>query len=172
MVFSLLALVLGGVVVALDDDAAAQRGRRGDAVLTAVFAVMVTVPAVRFIGAVRETVVALLVAGGRRDGDRRLGAGRRPRTGSSTPCSGSRSSASFLTVYRLGAGLHGLGRRGVVTVVAGSLMLALTSAYAELLQRYGTHEPGRRRSTTRSGGATTTSAPSRARSSPCSASPP
>ena len=48
--------------------------------------------------------------------------------------------ASFLTVYRLGAGFHGLGSRGVVTVVAGSVMLALTVGYAELLQRYGTHD--------------------------------
>ena len=40
-------------------------------------------------------------------------------TASSTPCSACRSSPSFLTVYRLGAGFHGLGTRGVVTVVAG-----------------------------------------------------
>ena len=46
--------------------------------------------------------------------------------------------ACFLTVFRLGAGWHGLGSRGVLTVVAGSLMLALTLGYAELLRRYGT----------------------------------
>jgi hypothetical protein len=45
---------------------------------------------------------------------------------------------AFTVVYRLGAGLHGLGRRGVVTVLIGSLVLALTLAYAELLRRYGT----------------------------------
>jgi hypothetical protein len=48
--------------------------------------------------------------------------------------------ASFVTVYRLGAGLHGLGGRGMVVVVAGSLLLAVTVGYAELLQRYGTHD--------------------------------
>jgi hypothetical protein len=47
--------------------------------------------------------------------------------------------ASVLTVFRLGAGLHGLGSRGLVTVVAGSVVLAVTVGYAELLQRYGTH---------------------------------
>jgi hypothetical protein len=45
--------------------------------------------------------------------------------------------AAFGLVYRLGAGLHGLGRRGVVTVLVGSLLLAVTLAYAELLRRYG-----------------------------------
>ena len=59
-------------------------------------------------------------------------------TASSTPCSAFRWSRSFLTVFRLGAGWHGLGSRGVLTVVLGSLMLALTLGYAELLRRYGT----------------------------------
>jgi hypothetical protein len=45
---------------------------------------------------------------------------------------------SLIVVYRLGAGLHGLGRRGLLTVLVGSLLLALTLAYAELLRRYGT----------------------------------
>ena len=48
--------------------------------------------------------------------------------------------AAFVTVYRLGAGFHGLGSRGVVMVVVGSVMLAITVGYAELLQRYGTRE--------------------------------
>jgi hypothetical protein len=46
--------------------------------------------------------------------------------------------ASFLTVFRLGAGFHGLGTRGVLAVVVGSVMLAVTLGYAELLRRYGT----------------------------------
>jgi hypothetical protein len=45
---------------------------------------------------------------------------------------------ALVLVYRLGAGLHGLGRRGVAAVLIGSLVLALTLAYAELLRRYGT----------------------------------
>ena len=45
---------------------------------------------------------------------------------------------AFLVVYRLGAGLHGLGRRGVVIVVVGGVLVAVSLLYAELLRRYGT----------------------------------
>ncbi len=47
---------------------------------------------------------------------------------------------AFVVVYRLGAGLHGLGRRGLVIVVVGGVILTVTLAYAELLRRYGTPE--------------------------------
>ena len=47
---------------------------------------------------------------------------------------------AFLVVFRLGAGLHGLGRRGLVVVLIGSVVLALTLAYAEALRRYGAPE--------------------------------
>jgi len=139
VVFSLLALVLGGAVVALDQNALRSGAAVVTAVLTAVFAVMVTVPAVRYVGAVRETLVALMVSV----------------VGSMATLAwspevdlhrfeytvlGLSLVASFVTVYRLGAGFHGLGSRGVVTVLAGSVVLALTVWYAELLQRYGTHD--------------------------------
>jgi len=138
VMFSLLSLVLGGVVVAVDQDAVRSGAALLTAVLTAVFAVMVTVPAVRFLSAVRETVLALLVAA----------------VGSMATLAwspvvdlhrfeygvlGLSLVAAFVTVYRLGAGVHGLGTRGVVAVVGGSVMLALTVGYAALLQRYGTH---------------------------------
>ncbi|MCY7395467.1 MAG: hypothetical protein LH468_04800 [Nocardioides sp.] len=45
--------------------------------------------------------------------------------------------AAFAVVYRLGAGLHGLGRRGVVVVLIGAAVLVVTLLYAELLRRYG-----------------------------------
>jgi hypothetical protein len=44
----------------------------------------------------------------------------------------------LVVVYRLGAGLHGLGRRGLIVVVVGGVVLGLTLAYGELLRRYGT----------------------------------
>ncbi|CAI9401937.1 hypothetical protein HIDPHFAB_00714 [Nocardioides sp. T2.26MG-1] len=132
-----LALVLGVVVVLSDDDSL----RTGAAVLTcvvsAVLAVMVTVPAVRFVHVVREVVLAVAVAA--------VGAlatvGFEPvvtvvRFEYATL--GLSFLGALVLVYRLGAGLHGLGRRGVVTVLIGSLVLALTLAYAELLRRYGT----------------------------------
>jgi len=137
LIFSILALVLGGLVVGVDTDALRSGAAVVTAVLTAVFAVMVTVPAVHFLGAVRENVVALLVAA--------IGS---MATVAWAPVVnldrfqytvlGLSLVASFLTVFRLGAGWHGLGSRGVFTVVAGSLMLALTLGYAELLRRYGT----------------------------------
>jgi hypothetical protein len=108
------------------------------AVLTAVFAVMVTVPAERFVVTIRETLVVLLVSA----------VGALATLAWSPTVDVDRFEytvlalslvASVLTVYRLGAGFHGLGSRGLVTVVGGSIMLALTVGYAELLQRYGTH---------------------------------
>ena len=137
LVFSILTLALGAVVVAVDSDPLRSGAAVVTAVLTAVFAVMVTVPAVHFVGAVRENVVALLVAA----------------VGSMATVAwapvvnldrfqytvlGLSLVASLLTVFRLGAGWHGLGTRGVLIVVGGSLMLALTLGYTELLRRYGT----------------------------------
>lgn len=137
VVFTLLALVLGGAVIGLDEDSLRSGAAVGTAVLTAVFAVMVTVPAVHVLGAARENAVALLVAS----------VGALATVGWAPVVDLDRFQytvlalslvASFLTVFRLGAGWHGLGSRGVFTVVAGSVMLALTLGYAELLQRYGT----------------------------------
>jgi hypothetical protein len=139
VVVGLLALVLGVVVVVSDDDSL----RTGAAVLTcvvsAVLAVMATVPAVRFVHAVRECVVAALIAG----------VGALATVGFEPVVTVARFEyvtlglaflGALLVVQRLGAGLHGLGRRGVVIVVIGSVVLALTLAYAELLRRYGTPE--------------------------------
>lgn len=46
----------------------------------------------------------------------------------------------FWLVFRLGSGLHGLGRRGVVIVIGGAIALALVLAYAEFLRTYGAHD--------------------------------
>jgi hypothetical protein len=139
VVFSLLTLALGGVVVGVDNEALRSGAAVVTAVLTAVFAVMATVPAVRVLATVRENLVALLLAA----------------VGSMATLAwapvvdlhrfeytvlGLSLVGAFLSVYRLGAGFHGLGTRGVVTVVVGSIVLAVTLGYAELLQRYGSHD--------------------------------
>ena len=137
VVAGLLALVLGVAVVLVDDD----RLRTGAGVLTcvvaAVFAVMATVPAVKFVHAVREVLVAAVVAA----------VGALAVVGFEPVATVARFEyvtlglallGAFAVVYRLGAGLHGLGRRGVATVLVGSLVLAVTLAYAEVLRRYGT----------------------------------
>jgi hypothetical protein len=137
VVVGVLALVLGLVAVISDEDAL----RTGAAVLTcvvaAVLGVMATVPSVRFLGAVREVVVALVLAA----------IGALATVGFEPVVSVVRFEYVTLglafvgvlaLVYRLGAGLHGLGRRGVLIVLIGSALLAVTLLYAELLRRYGT----------------------------------
>jgi hypothetical protein len=138
VLFGGLAAVLGLAVVVLDDNVARSGAAVVTAVLTAVFAVMVTVPAERLAVTVRETGVVLLVSV----------VGAMATLAWSPAVDLDRFEytvlalslvASVVTVYRLGAGFHGLGSRGVVTVVGGSVILALTVGYAALLQRYGTH---------------------------------
>ncbi len=132
-----LALTLGLVTVISGDETL----RTGAAVLTcvisAVLGVMATVPAVRFIHAVREVLIALLIAA----------IGALATVGFEPVVTvlrfeyvtlGLAFLSTFALVIRLGAGLHGLGRRGVLAVLIGTLVLALTLAYAELLRRYGT----------------------------------
>jgi hypothetical protein len=135
-IFGGLALAFGAVAVGTGNESL----RGGAALLTAVSAgvlgVMATVPAVKFRDSVREVLVALFLSS--------LGAlaviGFRPVV--------SLERFDYLTltlafllaiglVYRLGAGLHGLGRRGLVIVLAGFVSLAVTLVYAELLRRYG-----------------------------------
>ena len=137
LLFSAFTLVFGIAVMLLDDDSLRSGAAVGTAVLTAVFAVMATVPAVHVAGAVREVAVALVLSA--------VGA---MATLAWAPVVnlarfqytvlGLSFVAAFVMVYRLGAGFHGLGTRGVFTVVLGGLLLALTLGYAELLQRYGT----------------------------------
>jgi hypothetical protein len=137
LLFSSFALALGVLVVVLDTDPLRSGAAVVTAVLAAVFAVMATVPAVHFAGAVRETGVALVIAS--------IGA---MATLAWAPVVnlerfeytvlGLSFVSAFVMVYRLGAGFHGLGSRGVLTVVLGGVILALTLGYAELLRRYGT----------------------------------
>jgi hypothetical protein len=131
-----LALVLGVVTVVSGDDVLRTGAAALTSIVSAVLAVMVTVPAVRFVQAIREVLVALVVAAG----------GAFATVGFEPVISVGRFeyltlalgfAAVLALVYRLGAGLHGLGRRGVVIVVLGTVVLAITLAYAELLRRYG-----------------------------------
>ncbi|GGO88171.1 hypothetical protein GCM10011584_14510 [Nocardioides phosphati] len=112
-------------------------GAVGMAVLTAVLAVMLTTPAVRALRAAGEVLVAFAIAGvgslaviafrPRLDVDRLDYAALALAFG-----------LGFVLVFRLGAGWHGLGRRGLLVVLGGSAVLAVSVAYAELLRHYGT----------------------------------
>ncbi len=135
-VYGGLALLLGVAAVVADEPMLRTGAALMTCVVTAVFAVMVTVPAVTVLQAVWESVVAMLVG--------LVGAaavvGLEP-TLSLTRFAYSTLAASLalclLVVFRLGAGLHGLGRRGLLVVVVGGVVLAVTLAYAEVLRRYG-----------------------------------
>lgn len=136
LVFAGLAAVLGVVTVVTEVEVLTGGAAVLTCVVSGVLAVMMTVPAPSYLKAVRETLIACAIAA--------LGAlatvGFEPHA--------DRERFEYVTlalgfalvlvlVFRFGAGLHGLGRRGFLTVVVGSLVLALTIAYAELLRRYG-----------------------------------
>lgn len=114
-------------------------GAVGTAVLTAVLAVMLTTPAVRALRAAVEVLVAFAIAA--------VGSlaviSFRPQIDDARFDYATLALAfglGFVLVFRLGAGWHGLGRRGLLVVLGGSAVLAVTVAYAELLRHYGTPE--------------------------------
>jgi len=136
VIFGTLAAVLGVVAVATGSDVL----RTGAAVLTsavaAVVAVMVTVPARGFPRAARECVlaVATAVVGGL------AVVGFEPVVDVvrfEYLTLGLALAGALGLVVRLGAGFHGLGRRGVVVVVGGGVLLVAILVYAEVLRRYG-----------------------------------
>ena len=139
VVFGALAAVIGTAALVLDDDTLRTGAAVTTAAVAAVFGVMATVPAVTYWRAARECVLAVTIAA--------VGAlatiGFEPTitvTRFEYATFGLALAGAFAVVYRLGAGLHGLGRRGVVIVVVGGVLLAATLLYAEMLRRYGTPE--------------------------------
>lgn len=136
MISAALALVLGVASLLVGGRILPTGAAVMTCVVGSVYAVMVTVPAVTWWKAVREAVIATLVA-----------------TVTALAAVGFEPTVVaerfdivalllalglvFTIVYRLGAGLHGLGRRGLITVAIGLAVLVATLAYAELLRRYG-----------------------------------
>ncbi len=137
------ALVSAGLALALGTASLLIGGRvlpTGAAVMTcvvgSVYAVMVTVPAVTWWKAVRETLIATVVAAVTAF----AAVGFEPTVVTERFDIVALLLALalvFTIVYRLGAGLHGLGRRGLIIVAIGLALLVATLAYAELLRRYG-----------------------------------
>lgn len=110
-------------------------------VVAAVLAVMATTPAPGFRRVVLEVLVAVLVAAG----------GALGVVGYAPDVSRDRFvyvvlalalAGAMTLVFRLGAGLHGLGRRGYVILLGGLVVLTVTLAYAEALRRWAS--PGLR----------------------------
>ena len=109
------------------------------AAMGAVLGVLVTVPAARYAGVVRECLIATFVAA----------VSAFAATAYDAPISVERSEylalalallGSLALVYRLGAGFQGLGTRGAVVVIGGLALLAVTLAYTEALARWGSPE--------------------------------
>lgn len=136
-IFGGLVMAMGAAILWTDLD----RLRTGAALLTsvlaAVLAVMTTVPAVRYWQAVREVLIAVVVAGVGAFASVGFAPVLHPLKFEYLTL-GLSLLMAFLLVYRLGAGFHGLGRRGLGLVLVGGLVLALSLAYAEVLRRYGT----------------------------------
>lgn len=137
------ALVSAGLALVLAVASLLVGGRvlpTGAAVMTcvvgSVYAVMVTVPAITGWKAMREALIAALVAAVTAF----AAVGFEPTVAIERFEIVSLLLALVLVlaiVYRLGAGLHGLGRRGMIVVAIGLGVLFATLAYAELLRRYG-----------------------------------
>ena len=137
VVFGTLTAVVGALTLVLDDDRLRTGAAVSTCVIAAVLGVMATVPAVRFVQAARECVLAVTIAA----------VGALATVGFEPAITvvrfeyvtfGLSLLAALLVVYRLGAGFHGLGRRGLAIVVVGLVVLSVTLLYAELLRRYGT----------------------------------
>ena len=137
------ALISAGLALTLGVASLVVGGRvlpTGAAVMTcvvgSVYAVMVTVPAVTGLKAMREALIAALVA----SVTAFAAVGFEPTVATERFEIVALLLALALVlaiVYRLGAGLHGLGRRGMIVVAIGLGVLFATLAYAELLRRYG-----------------------------------
>lgn len=136
VVFGSLALALGLLVVRADQDLLSTGAAVLTTVVAAVLGVMATVPAKTFLGAARECAIGMGLAA----------VGAMAAVGFEPAIDVTRFEylglglalvCAEILVFRLGAGLHGLGRRGVVVVAVGAALLLATLLYAEVLRRYG-----------------------------------
>ncbi len=132
-----LALVLAVAAVATESPILLSGAAVATAALAAVLGVMATKPAARFRHVMREVLIASVVAA----------VGAFAVEAYQAPVSVDRAAYLALgvallgavgLVYRLGAGIHGLGRRGAVAVVSGIGLLFVGLAYTEALSRWST----------------------------------
>jgi hypothetical protein len=115
----------------------------GTGVLAATLGVMATIPAATFGRAIREALVATAIGWVGAFGVVAYGPGARldvdlVRFGYAVL--GLSLVGAIALVYRLGAGLHGLGRRGYVVAGGAVLMLALALAYSEAIAQWGSRD--------------------------------
>ncbi len=134
--------VVAGVVTVLSGGEFGELMHAGAAVfatvLSGMLAVLATIPSRSFLGAVREGLLAVGIAG----------VGALAMVGFDPVVSRQRFvyltlamaiGLMLVVVYRLGAGLTGLGRRGLIVVLIGSVLILLSLGYVDLIQRYGSN---------------------------------
>ena len=101
--------------------------------------VLATVPAARFPAVVREILIATLVAVVAAFATFAYGA---PVAVQRTEylVLGMSLVGALVVIYRLGAGFHGLGRRGAVVILVGLILLAVVIAYTQAFTTWGSPE--------------------------------
>jgi hypothetical protein len=139
LISSVLALGLTSVAVITGLPVLLAGAAVSTAAMGAVLGVLVTTPAARFVGVVRECalaiVVAVVAALAADAYDAELSSERTGYLVLALALLG-----ALVLVYQLGAGFHGLGTRGLVVVVGGIGLLAVALAYTEALTRWGSPE--------------------------------
>ncbi len=134
-----VAVAVGGAAVGTQWQLLLAGAAVATAVLGACLAVLATRPAPTFRAVVREVVLALLVAG----------AGGVGATGFAVRVDNERFAYTVLglalvattaLVYRLGGGLHTLGRRGLILAAGALVLLVVVLVYTAALTRYGSPE--------------------------------
>ena len=133
---ALLALLVGGAAIATQWEVLLAGAAVGTGVLAACLAVLGTTPAPRFRYVVREVVLAQSLATAGAIGVAGFAAELDPAKFAYTVLALSLAATTAM-IYRLGGGLHGLGRTGVVVAVVALVVLAVSLAYSEALARYG-----------------------------------
>jgi len=135
----LLVILYGAALILTDWHTLAAGGAVGLAALSAALAIMLTVPAPTFGRAVLETVFAGVIATVGGLGVAGVDAGlRQGRFGAMvlfTTVLG-----AFVMVYRLGAGFHGLGRRGYVVAGGAAGLLLISIFYGWAFSRWGSQD--------------------------------
>ncbi len=135
LLFAAVALVVCTVIASVGDDALRTGAAVMTAALSAVHAIIATIPARRMRGTVVECLLAAIIAIG----------GSVAALGYDPVITIARYQyivlaiavvITFTLVYQLGAGFHGLGRRGVLIVAVGGVVLIITLLYANLLRAY------------------------------------
>ncbi len=131
-----LALVLSSVAAVSQVDVLLAGATVATVVVTAILAVLATTPSAAFQGVIREVSIAAVIGVIGAFGARAWGAEvSLERT--AYLAIGLSLVGALALVYRLGAGLHGLGRRGFVMIISGVGLLTVTLAYTEALATWG-----------------------------------